>query len=335
MKKYLIAKEGQFYKANLHCHTNLSDGDFSPEQIKKIYLEQGYSIVAYTDHSIFITHNDLSDEKFLAINGYEWEVYEEPYVQGRRSTRAMHACVLAKKPEMQIPVCYHREKYLSLGNSYQNRTKVKFDSNEPDFEREYSISCVNTFFKKAKEAGFFVVYNHPTWNGETYEQYLAYENMHAFEIFNTGCYKDGYDEYNPRVFDDMLRANKKIFCIAADDTHHLYEVAVGFVMIKAEKLEYQTIMEALFNGQFYASTGPKIKELYIEDDVVTIKTSPANQIILNCGTRRVKSVKSVDGKPITEANFKIFPYDKYIRFTIRDFNGNNANSNAYFVEELL
>ena len=44
MKQYLL-KKGNWYKANLHCHTTVSDGRFSPEEIKKIYSEKGYSIV--------------------------------------------------------------------------------------------------------------------------------------------------------------------------------------------------------------------------------------------------------------------------------------------------
>ena len=335
MKKYLINNKGQFYKACLHTHTTLSDGKLTPEQIKEVYLSLGYSIVAYTDHDLFISHNDLTDDKFLALNGYEWEVYEEPYVKSKRDTRSMHACVIARSPDMTTPVGYHREKYYVSGANYENRKLVKFDENEPDYERDYTPECINTFFKKAKDAGFFVTYNHPTWNGESYEQYIKYEHMHAFEIFNTGCYNGGYDEYNPRVFDDFLRANKKIFCIAADDMHKQSEVGGGFVMIKSQKLEYGAVIDALFNGQFYSSNGIEIKELYIEDDMVTITTSPAKQIIMNCGIRRLSCIKNADGSLVTQAKFKVNPYDKYVRFTVRGENGTWANTNAYFVEDLL
>ncbi len=334
MKKYLINDKGVFYKANLHTHTTLSDGVFSPEQIKQIYLDLGYSIVAYTDHDLFIPHNDLTDDKFLALNGYEWEIYEEPYTKGKRDTRSIHACVIARSPDMCTPIGCHREKYY-IQNNYENRKLVKFDENEPDFERNYTTECINTFFKKAEDAGFFITYNHPTWNGETYEQYIEYENMHAFEIFNTGCYVGGYDEYNPRVFDDFLRSGKKIYCVATDDTHKQADVAGGWVNIKAEKLEYKTIMNALFDGQFYSSNGAEIKELYIEGDEVTIETSPAQSIVMNCGTRRLQCKKNTDGSPVTKATFKVFPYDKYIRFTVRGLNGEWANSNAYDVYELL
>ena len=37
MKKYLIPEEGKFYKANLHCHTTISDGKMTPEEVKAYY----------------------------------------------------------------------------------------------------------------------------------------------------------------------------------------------------------------------------------------------------------------------------------------------------------
>ena len=46
MKKYLLPEKGQFYKANLHCHSTVSDGHLTPEEIKKHYMAHGYSVVA-------------------------------------------------------------------------------------------------------------------------------------------------------------------------------------------------------------------------------------------------------------------------------------------------
>ena len=62
MKTYLLPENGTFYKANLHCHTTISDGRMTPEEVKNAYKEQGYSIVAYTDHDVFIPHPELCEE---------------------------------------------------------------------------------------------------------------------------------------------------------------------------------------------------------------------------------------------------------------------------------
>ncbi|MBQ9133249.1 MAG: PHP domain-containing protein, partial [Clostridia bacterium] len=71
MKKYLLPPGGQFYKANLHCHTTCSDGKLSPESVKEAYKAKGYSIVAYTDHFLLVPHNELTDDDFLALNAVE------------------------------------------------------------------------------------------------------------------------------------------------------------------------------------------------------------------------------------------------------------------------
>ena len=71
MRKYLLPKEGNFYKANLHMHTTISDGHMTVEETKKAYMDKGYSIVAFTDHELMVPHNDLSDENFLAITSTE------------------------------------------------------------------------------------------------------------------------------------------------------------------------------------------------------------------------------------------------------------------------
>ncbi|MBQ6088714.1 MAG: GrdX family protein, partial [Firmicutes bacterium] len=47
----------------------ISDGSFTPEQIKEAYLARGYSVVAFTDHNILLSHQELTDRRFLALNG--------------------------------------------------------------------------------------------------------------------------------------------------------------------------------------------------------------------------------------------------------------------------
>ena len=46
MRKYLLPQYGNFYKANLHCHTNLSDAALSPEEVKREYMAKGIKSIA-------------------------------------------------------------------------------------------------------------------------------------------------------------------------------------------------------------------------------------------------------------------------------------------------
>ena len=184
MKKFELS--GKAYKANLHCHTTVSDGRYTPEETKKMYMEQGYSIVAFTDHNVLLDHSDLCKDSFLALNGYELDVSEPG--KAFNFTRTAHMCFIAKKQDNLTQVCYNKDKYI-WGNARNYIPQLKFDRD--DYERVYSHEGVSDMIKKGREGGFFVTYNHPTWSVESYPEYSGYEGMDAMEIFNTGCDRGG------------------------------------------------------------------------------------------------------------------------------------------------
>ena len=331
MKKYLLPENGNFYKANLHCHTTISDGKITPEEIKEAYTSSGYSVVAFTDHDVLIPHPELADENFLPLNSYEMEINE--HFPRKPGSKTCHMCLIALKPDNIKPVCFHRSKYLPK-NAVNYVEQVAYDPNEPDYEREYTEECINDIMKKARDNGFFVTYNHPTWSREGHSDYSKYNFMHAMEVYNSECENIGYFEYNEKDYDDMLLSGKRIYCVATDDTHNREACFGGFTMIKADKLEYKTITDALLAGNFYASQGPEIYNLWVEDNVLHIDCSDVKTIRFNTGVRRAKKVDAQDGKAINTAEFEVLPEDIYVRVTITDSNGKFAYTNAYFVDEL-
>lgn len=345
MKKYLLPKNGQFYKANLHCHTDYSDGKRTPAEVKEIYQKLGYSIVAYTDHDILIPHDELTDDQFLALHGFEMEMsdYGPGVVSATR--RTCHICCIGLEPGNLLQPCWHRTLYQShyfYGNAKEYASQIKFDENEPDFERDFSPERINTFMKTAREKGFFVTYNHPTWSLESYKDYSQYEGMHAFEIMNGGCIAEGFDDYNPRVYDDILRLGKPIFCIGADDNHNghaeddrHWDSGVAFTVIKADSLDYRTVTKALEDGHFYASEAPEIYELSYENGEVTVKCSDADRVICTYGIRKARVEYAYDNAPVTEATFPVPEDCVYFRITVIDAKGYHACTNAYFVKDLI
>lgn len=340
MKKYLLPKEGNFYKANLHCHTTNSDGKLSPEEVKSAYMKQGYSVIAYTDHDILLDRSSLCEENFLALNGYELEVNEYIPNATFKHLKCCHMCFIALTPENLNQALYHREYYL-FGNAPNFRSQLKFDESLPDFERVYTPECISEMMKTGRDSGFFVTYNHPVWSMETLNEYGNYNHMHAMEIVNNSCFVSGYNDYNEKIYDEMLLAGKKIFCTATDDNHnaHPFESKKcdsfgGFTMIKAPKLEYTAITDALLNGDFYASQGPEICELWYEDGKIHVTCKGVESIRLNAGVRRTEIVYA-ENEPLTRASFNVYEDDIYVRITLTDKEGKHANTNAYFVEDLI
>ncbi|MBR5506490.1 MAG: PHP domain-containing protein [Clostridia bacterium] len=338
MKKYLLGEKGNFYRANLHCHTTISDGQKTPEEIKDIYQRHGYSVVAFTDHDMLIPHNELTDEKFLALNGIEYSIIE-PKTETKNYIRACHFCAIALEEDNHIQPLWHRTEYYPPDNPFV--PKVKFAENKPDYERYYSTERISDMMTTARNEGFFVTYNHPTWSMENYNEYMNYSGMHAMEIFNGGSYAAGYDEENFRVYDDMLMGKKKIYCIGADDNHSTSEDSPytdafrAFTMINASDLGYRNITKALEDGNFYASQGPEIYELFVEDGKIHIKCSDAVKIYCNHNCGNSAQVTYPEGEEfINEAVFEHRPQQGYFRVTVMDSKGNKACTNAYFPEDI-
>ena len=62
--KVFISKDKKQFKANLHCHSTISDGRLTPEELKEAYKNAGYQVLAITDHCFPCPHNDLTDDEF-------------------------------------------------------------------------------------------------------------------------------------------------------------------------------------------------------------------------------------------------------------------------------
>ncbi len=332
--KVLLDKNKNFYKGNMHCHSTLSDGTFTPEELKKMYKEKGYSFLAITDHEHVNNNSYLDDEEFLTITSAEYAIKEFP----KESTlvnlnmKVCHLNIYAKKQDNDYSVCYNSVlDHFSKGN--------KINKDDTDYDRVYGKDGINDLIKKVNEAGFFVAYNHPRWSLENYGDYCGYEGLWGVEIFNTSCNDIGIYEYDINVLDDFLRDGKRIFATSGDDNHNhnkdnpLSDSFGTFLMVNAESLTYDNIINALLKGDFYTSTGPVIEELYIDDGKVYIKCSPASKITLSTRGRRSATCDMVD-RLLTEAVFEIKEKDEYIRLDVIDENGRRANTQGYFVNEL-
>lgn len=77
LKNQTLLPSAGYYKANLHCHTTLSDGRFTPEETKAAYQKMGYSIIAFSDHRKYAWHKELDDGNFLSLAALEFDLTEQ------------------------------------------------------------------------------------------------------------------------------------------------------------------------------------------------------------------------------------------------------------------
>ena len=354
MRKYLLPRDGNFYKANLHMHTTVSDGKMTPEETKKHYMKNGYSVVAFTDHDIMVCHNDLTDDNFVAINSmetfYNTEYFSACFDAEYKNMNHPYAFVdtyhmnfYAKTPNITRCPAFSR-KFLLRDNSWACLTE---DMLVDELDREYSVDCINDIVKKANDAGFLVSYNHPVWSGQTYEHYGNLQGVWGVEVYNSGANLEGRIE-DDHAFEDMLRQGKKIFPLAVDDAHGYEHTCHGWVMLKAEKLDYEHVIDALEKGDFYASTGPEIHELFVENNMLCVRHSPACKVIVSTERRTVWQKKD-DENTLEESTFDLtaykndckemekrmgLPRNPFLRVRVYDDKGGIAYTRAYALEEL-
>ncbi len=336
MRKYLISDKGHFYKANLHCHTTVSDGDLTPGEIKELYKKEGYSIIAFTDHELLQDHSYLNDDDFLAITGYEISFCEEKEGPWKYKKNC-HINCYARDPRNTRIVNYHPSNFWLCGPE----TYLKQEYYGEPRPKEYSTEGVNRVIREANAHGFIVSYNHPVWSCENYEQYTAYKGLFALEIYNYGSDLTSGMDYVPLVYDDMLRANGRLFAISGDDNHNKKgsdRDSFGAVtMIKAEKLDYDLIISALEKGDMYTKMrySPELMSLYVEDGKAYVDCGPAKHIYMRTGSRTCIGYHADGDEVLTHAEFDVAPDDTYIRFELVGSDGSRTATNAYFIEDII
>ena len=330
MKKYLIDPKLEWCKANFHCHTTVSDGAFTPEEIKRIYMEQGYKIVAFSDHKVIVDHYDLCDDDFVAITSVEYNMEDKWDSASWRDSETIHLNLFAKNPHNT----FHTACSVKNIDEWQYK-KYKDNFRCDGYTRVFSSESINETIRRANEAGFLVQYNHPNWSLNTRDLYMKLEGVWSLEILNYATELESGAEYCPNIYDDMLDHGKKLFCSMGDDNHNYGKSLIGsfggFNYVGVEKLNYKNVLDAMEKGTFYCSTGPSIRALYIEDNMIKVECDPAANIIFKSKNRRLCNYAGVE---LTYAEFPLEEVKEYFRITVCDDKGGRAHTRAYFEEEL-
>ncbi len=320
MKTYLLPKDGQFYKANMHSHSTLSDGAFTPEELKKMYREKGYSVFAYSEHGTFHDLRHLDEADFITLPSYEIDF-----------------CKKDENDNVAPP---------GGGTITSSREVIHMNLYATDPDRAATVDktgllelawtdMLNGAIARAKELGFLVSLNHPHWSLNPPETYLNLPDIDCLEIVNGAAYRSSGLDFVPHVHRDLADHGKRVMVLGGDDNHQKRHLFWAWTMFKAPSLTHGNIINALKAGHCYASTGPEIKELYVEDGEVHIKTSPAYAIHLNTRTRR-KAVVLMDEEndvPVTEAVFPLHPTDDYFHIIVKDLRGKPAATQIYYLAD--
>lgn len=302
MKSLPFRQPGRFFRGNLHAHSTVSDGALDPGSLIDAYRRNGYDFIAVTDHfrdrfGFPITDTrEFRDSEFTTILGAE-----------------LHPAALENGEDWHI---------LAVG------LPLDFPAASPDEDGP-------TLSRRARDAGAFVAIAHPHWYSATMNDARSIEAAHAVEIFNMTCHMANDRGYGWYMADLLLAEGRKLLAIATDDTHAKPErpdMFAGWVMVKAERLDPDSLLDAIKAGHFYSSQGPLIHDIVISDDrsTVTVETSPASSIQV-CG--RAQRTRDVHGNGITSCTIDLDRVQNdYFRVTVIDSRGKRAWSNPIWLD---
>ncbi|WP_157637784.1 PHP domain-containing protein [Flexithrix dorotheae] len=287
--------EGKWYKGNLHTHSYWSDGDAFPEMIMEWYKTNDYQFVALSDHNIFqegekwITVPKMevyqtAFQKYLKKYGEDWVNYkkDDEGFQVQLKTLQEYQPLFEEKGEFLIipseeisdeydgkPIHLNATNVQKLippqgGKSVANVMQKNIDAvlaqrsatgtpmfphiNHPNFH--YAISLKD--MQKLNGERFFEVFNgHPMVNNYGDEEHIGTEKM--WDLINKSYLKN----------DKPL-----MFGIATDDSHNYHvfggeysNSGRGWVMVKAESLDAGSLIVAMEEGSFYASSGVTLQKI--------------------------------------------------------------------------
>ena len=316
----------RWWKGNTHTHTLWSDGNGAPELVTHLYHEQGYDFLVLSDHNVLSRGEKwfpIDGEKdrrlpqervdeLASIFGADWVVERER--DGRREMRlktleevrarfeSPDEFLLIEGEEITdsaegVPVHLNALNLADVVPPQKGATKSETLQND-----------IDAALAQADEGRRVVVHiNHPNfgWALEP-DDMMAIRGGHFFEIYNghRGVQSNGDAEHlDTEALWDRLLARRlgpldagPMYGVATDDAHHYFDSpdgvanpGRGWIMVRAAKLDANSLLEAVERGDFYATTGVRLEILEASAEEYRVEVTPEAGIrytIEFLGTRR-------------------------------------------------
>ncbi len=106
----------------------------------------------------------------------------------------------------------------------------------------------------------------------------------------------------------------------------------AFIFLKADGRGQAAVFEALRRGDFYASGGPELYQITLEGDRLTVDCSPVVRAFF-LGDACWTPNRAVYGQAMTHLEYKIQPYEHYVRFEAYDAKGRGVWSQPIIVRQ--
>jgi hypothetical protein len=332
----------RWWKGNLHTHSLWSDGDDYPEMIAEWYRRNGYHFLALSDHNILSQGVRWIDpaksrggpaalERYRERFGGDW--VEERTENGVRQVRLKPLSEfrhLLEEPDRFLMIQSEE-----ITDKFEKKPVHLNATNIRDFIPpqgggsvvEVMQKNVDAVLEQRKNTGqpMFPHLNHPNFGWAiTAEELMQVRGERFFEVYNghpsVHNYGDALHAGAERIWDIILTRRlveldgEIMYGIAVDDSHHYHTHAVersnpgrGWVMVRARRLTPEAIVNAMEAGDFYASTGVRLRDVRRSGNRLAVEIEPeagVTYVTRFYGTRkgydrRSEPVSDAEGQALT------------------------------------
>lgn len=231
-------QSAQWYRGNTHTHTAVQGNTESrPQNVANWYYANGYNFLVITDI------NRLTDPGTIDLPA------DSP-----------GNFILIPGEEVADRFLIHSTA-LNISNAVPRRAPQQRKS-----------SILQNQVDAITRAGGHAILNHPNYQyAVTAADILPVDNLHFFELYNTHpAVNNPGDRLHPsteQLWDELLSNGSQIYGVASDDAHQ-YRVfsknrsnpGRGWIMVRAASLAAGALVDAMLQGDFYASTGIFLQE---------------------------------------------------------------------------
>lgn len=275
-------------KVNLHLHTTESDGARTPEEAAELYKNDGYDILAVTDHWKYRESGRIGGLRILS--GIEYDLGGSDGIAG-----VIHILGLGCERDPGVVRGAGAQEMIDGIRQAGGMAVLA-----------HPAWSLNTVDQIGRLQGI-----------EATEIYNS--------VSDAG---DSSRPYSGHFADCSACRGRFYPLIADDDTHiyNGTDDRVSYIMLACvPDATDREVLEAIRRKEFYASQGPEI-HLFREGDRACVKCSPASRISIFSNATWAPD-RSVRGEGLTETSCRLLPVERFLRAEVTDAEGKRAWSN--------
>ena len=298
----------EWFKGNLHTHTNKSDGDETPEKVCEWFENHGYDFLVLSDHNhlTLLDYQSNGKSNLLMIPG------EEVTAFASSSMAPVHIGAIGINKLVSPVVC------------------------------EDVISTLQMNIDNILEAGGLACINHPNFKWAfDHREMMATSGAVMFEVYNAsrGCNNmGGTGKFSTSEMWDYMLSNKKIiYGAATDDSHDYQDFAPdkhnpgrGWIMVRSESDDQDSLIKNMETGNFYSSTGVYLDDMDISNKHIEFSITQIDDFLFH--TKLIgKNGRTLKEVSTTKVRYEFEGDEGYVRAEIMDSDGAFAWTQPIFV----